>query len=130
MYFFKAYFTENNSPTEVEIICNKCGNYINISDMSLFDKVQSDYCIISINKTILCNCGNICGSGIVEPKKLQTIKEVTKSSHSSYTNIPNCPKCNSTAITASARGVNMIWGFIGASKTVNRCANCGYTWKP
>lgn len=41
-----------------------------------------------------------------------------------------CPKCGSTQITAGARGVNVVWGFIGASKTVNRCMNCGHTWKP
>ena len=41
-----------------------------------------------------------------------------------------CPKCNSTAITTGARGVNNFWGLLGASKTVNRCGNCGYTWKP
>ena len=40
------------------------------------------------------------------------------------------PKCNSTAITTGARGVNNFWGLLGASKTVNRCGNCGYTWKP
>lgn len=45
-------------------------------------------------------------------------------------NIPRCPKCGSTAITTGARGANHFWGFIGASKTVNRCGNCGYTWKP
>jgi cytochrome c-type biogenesis protein CcmH/NrfF len=42
----------------------------------------------------------------------------------------HCPKCKSTSITTGARGVNQFWGFIGASRTVNRCANCGYTWKP
>lgn len=41
-----------------------------------------------------------------------------------------CPKCDSTQITTGARGVSHFWGFIGASKTVNRCAKCGYTWKP
>lgn len=44
--------------------------------------------------------------------------------------IPFCPQCGSTAITTGARGVNAMWGLIGASKTVNRCGNCGYTWKP
>lgn len=44
--------------------------------------------------------------------------------------IVKCPKCGSTSISTGARGVNYIWGFIGASKTVNRCANCGHTWKP
>ena len=41
-----------------------------------------------------------------------------------------CPKCGSTQITTGARGVNHFWGFIGASKTVNRCGNCGHTWTP
>lgn len=41
-----------------------------------------------------------------------------------------CPRCGSTQITAGARGVNGVWGFIGASKTVNRCMKCGHSWKP
>lgn len=41
-----------------------------------------------------------------------------------------CPRCGSTAISTGARGVNWILGFIGASQTVNRCGNCGHTWKP
>lgn len=48
----------------------------------------------------------------------------------SQQNVPKCPKCNSTAITTGARGVSWFWGTIGSSKTVNCCANCGYTWKP
>lgn len=41
-----------------------------------------------------------------------------------------CPKCGSTAITTGARGVNWTLGLIGASKTVNRCGNCGHVFKP
>lgn len=41
-----------------------------------------------------------------------------------------CPKCGSTSIVTGARGVNFTTGTIGASKTVNRCANCGHMWKP
>ena len=41
-----------------------------------------------------------------------------------------CPKCGSSAISTGARGVNMTMGFFGASQTVNRCAKCGYKWKP
>lgn len=41
-----------------------------------------------------------------------------------------CPKCGSTSISTTARGANGFWGFVGASKTVNRCGSCGYTWKP
>ncbi len=43
---------------------------------------------------------------------------------------PKCPRCGSTSITTGARGVNNFWGFLGASKTVNRCGNCGHTWTP
>jgi DNA-directed RNA polymerase subunit RPC12/RpoP len=41
-----------------------------------------------------------------------------------------CPKCGSTSTTAGQRGYSLLTGFIGSSKTVNRCANCGYKWKP
>lgn len=53
-----------------------------------------------------------------------------KAIQQSQQNVPKCPKCNSTAITTGARGINWFWGTIGSGKTVNRCANCGYTWKP
>ncbi len=42
----------------------------------------------------------------------------------------HCPKCGSTSITTGARGVNLTFGLLGASKTVNRCGKCGHTWKP
>lgn len=45
-------------------------------------------------------------------------------------NTPQCPKCGSTAITAGQRGFSIITGFLGSGQTVNRCANCGYKWKP
>lgn len=41
-----------------------------------------------------------------------------------------CPKCSSTQITTGSRGYSIVTGFIGAGKTVNRCAKCGYSWKP
>ena len=53
-----------------------------------------------------------------------------KAIQQSQQNVPKCPKCNSTAITTGARGINGFWGLLGAGKTVNRCGNCGYTWKP
>lgn len=45
-------------------------------------------------------------------------------------NTPKCPKCGSTNISTGARGWKITTGFLGAGKTVNRCASCGYTWKP
>ena len=41
-----------------------------------------------------------------------------------------CPRCGSTSITTGQRGYSLLTGFIGSSKTVNRCGNCGYSWKP
>lgn len=57
-------------------------------------------------------------------------QESNKKVEESTKGVIHCPKCNSTAITTGARGVSWFWGTIGSSKTVNRCANCGYTWKP
>ena len=42
----------------------------------------------------------------------------------------HCPKCNSTNITTGSRGYSIVWGFIGAGKTVNRCGKCGHKWEP
>ena len=53
-----------------------------------------------------------------------------KSNNVHNENNPKCPKCGSTSITTGARGVNLTFGLLGASKTVNRCAKCGHTWKP
>lgn len=41
-----------------------------------------------------------------------------------------CPKCKSTNITTGSRGYNIVWGFIGSNKTMNRCAKCGHKWEP
>lgn len=41
-----------------------------------------------------------------------------------------CPRCKSTQITTGKRGFSMVTGFIGSNQTVNRCAKCGYSWKP
>lgn len=44
--------------------------------------------------------------------------------------IIRCPRCKSTTITTGSRGYSLLWGFLGSGSTVNRCGNCGYTWKP
>ena len=41
-----------------------------------------------------------------------------------------CPKCGSTLVTTGERGYSIIWGFMGAGSTVNRCGKCGFKWKP
>lgn len=59
-------------------------------------------------------------------------KEIVLKYHPTTKEDPNtvkCPKCGSTSITTGARGLNFTFGLLRASKTVNRCANCGHTWK-
>lgn len=41
-----------------------------------------------------------------------------------------CPKCGSTAVATGAMGYSFMTGFLGSGRTVNRCGNCGYKWKP
>lgn len=45
-------------------------------------------------------------------------------------NTVRCPRCGSTQITTGQRGYSLLTGFLGSNKTVNRCAACGYSWKP
>lgn len=45
-------------------------------------------------------------------------------------NTVRCPKCKSSAISTGQRGYSLLTGFLGSSKTVNRCAKCGYKWTP
>ncbi len=71
-------------------------------------KEISDQSIVCIN----------CGYPINQPQ--QTVD----------TNQVKCPKCGSTNITTDLRGWNVMTGFMGSGQTVNRCANCGYKWKP
>lgn len=44
--------------------------------------------------------------------------------------LTRCPKCHSTQISTGSRGFSIVSGFIGAGKTVNRCARCGHKWTP
>lgn len=41
-----------------------------------------------------------------------------------------CPHCGSNQITTGQRGFSLLTGFIGSSKTINRCGKCGWKWEP
>lgn len=56
-------------------------------------------------------------------------KHVEERARQDIQTIPKCPKCGSTAITAGQKGYSLLTGFLGSNKTVNRCVNCGHTWK-
>lgn len=93
------------------------------------------------------NCGSTNGNIIIERDCLKAISIVCSECQKKHIIIETpkrtsvlpkthkespvkCPKCGSTQITAGARGVNALWGFVGASKTVNRCMKCGHSWTP
>ena len=63
-------------------------------------------------------------------KKKQEQKERKRQEYLAHKDDPRCPKCGSTSITAGQRGYSLLTGFFGSGKTVNRCAKCGYKWKP
>lgn len=66
----------------------------------------------------------------VASKKKQDQKEQKIQEYLAHKDDPICPNCGSTSISAGQRGYSFLTGFFGSGNTVNRCANCGYKWKP
>lgn len=124
---FMPYLDENN------YICPNCGNktkdVIPEKDYILILKISTDpkfiKAMIDLNEK----------DPIEYQLKMATIRNQIQQqkqvkSQEKARNTLKCPRCGSTAITTGARGANHFWGLIGASKTVNRCGSCGYTWEP
>jgi len=83
------------------------------------------------NKFIAVRCQNCGKQQIVLEKHTDfDVRDVQRKRQAKASVPVRCPKCGSASISTGARGVNFKWGLIGASKTVNRCANCGHMWKP
>ena len=135
------------------IDCPECGNKISDKAVSCphcgYPLVEKNHCIINgvdidcsfvLDKNVLIDSDLLELCQIVEQwSKSGKIPPVFNGKVSTWEDDhreaiqqsqQNVPKCNSTAITTGARGVSWFWGTIGSSKTVNRCGNCGYTWKP
>lgn len=81
-------------------------------------------------------CKN-CGRQEIVLEKHTTINHRHNSSNCTTSNnkinnslTPKCPKCGSTSITTAKRGYKLLTGFIGSSKMLNTCQNCGHQWKP
>lgn len=98
-------------------------------DKEVYDKISNERCpickvtkphiIVEGIKEVCSVCGHVFNKEYVASHKDMISKPK-----------PICPKCGSTSITTGARGVDGFWGFLGASRTVNRCANCGHSWEP
>ncbi len=131
MYFDKVYYDENGNISEIQIICNKCGKFISVKyEKDVFIKVNNEFCILQ-NNHIVCDCGNHCLDGLLQPKPLYAISPSSSQSHTF--NIPKCPTCSSTKIeriTGTQRFITTgLFGLASSDigKTM-RCNNCGYKW--
>lgn len=131
-YFARGYLGLSLDPPFTDT-CPYCGTKLIDTGISFDDAITirdfSDF-----NKDIFNMMIDLHQKDLIEyTAKINMMKaniEKTKAIKKEIDTTPKCPKCGSTAITTGARGANWAWGFIGASQTVNRCGNCGYTWKP
>lgn len=141
------YWSSVDNPTEYVETCHKCLNLVVYNKQELINKTICPKCNgtnitkeETDNELIGCcsNCGN---KTIILYKKYVAInnrnmKQPTKEEKEKFHkfledfNAIKCPKCGSKNITTSKRGFSIITGFIGANKTVNRCAKCGHHWTP
>ena len=136
MYFNKTFFNEQYEPQSIQLICEKCGEYIEVKyNENYINKVQPEYCVVTNGKKIVCKCGNECQNGLIEPKKLQKIvyTKRTNMQSDSTLNVPKCPTCNSTniekiSITKKAFGGALYELFSTDVRNTMHCKNCGYKW--
>lgn len=129
LYSYIGYYTILKAPENK--ICLKCGNTLkeyNITkeEFTNIYKISKDHQFLEAMDDLKQN------DPIEFQLKMSQFKASLSQTQSAQEerNKVHCPKCHSTQITTGARGVNHFWGLIGASKTVNRCAKCGHTWKP
>lgn len=135
---FKCSHCGSNSYTAIQtehrltLVCGECGyaEEISGSKNKNINNVDPFKICPSCGKELLVEQHNCYYCGFDNRIDLSTPKSQTTQPASKASNIPKCPKCGSTAITAGQRGFKLTTGFIGSNKTVNRCANCGHTWKP
>lgn len=109
--------------------CNGVLEQINIScnDMYIIEDISTD-------KNFIQAMTDLKEKDIIEynlkMSQFRNQVEQQKSNKRQSSNTIHCPKCGSTNITAGQRGYSLVTGFIGSGSTVNRCAKCGYKWKP
>lgn len=123
--------------------CMKC--HSSLEKMSLTEKEFGFIQRISKNPDYILALNDLKGKDIIEfESKMENIRQqlndrdnqakIQRDSEKrvteQVTSQVHCPKCGSTQITTGQRGYSLFSGFLGSNKTVNRCANCGYSWKP
>lgn len=123
--------------------CIHCGYPIKKATMCIINGKEYDLNFIldeSIHKAKrvgmlrqLCNCGLKTAvdtiNDILEKQEIPKVLNLPIQ-QTEEENKPKCPKCGCTDIGVSNRGYSIVWGFIGAGKSMNVCKNCGHKWKP
>lgn len=123
MYLDKVYYNEKGKPSEIDIICDKCGTTIEITDMEVFSYLTSDICFLKNDKEITCVCGNIHNTEIITFRHLQELKECIVNKTDNQDTQVKCPKCGSTNIQIVPRKWSLLTGFL-TNKTDRVCVNC------
>lgn len=134
MYFDKTIFEEDGLPIEVDVICDKCGKILKITNLNVFSKISSDYCIIAQGNGIECECGNHHKKEVIEYKKLYSLDElIVPNKNINQANIPKCPTCGSTNVEKISTGKKVLGGamfglFSSDIRNTMHCKNCGAKW--
>lgn len=113
-------------------ICSECAWSITVDKQELVDNFECPDCgslrgeLEENDAKLGVRCLN-CGKVHIMLEKQTTINNRKKFLERDN---PKCPRCGSTAITTGQRGYHWFWGIHGSGESVNRCGNCGHTWKP
>lgn len=126
--------------TSIRLKCYECGTPYKSTDVNRNDPIKvlelckrefvEKYVGDTINWDIFNKRDEKWQKRLQEDNERDRKKQAKEQARQDAINHPKCPKCGSTAITAGQRGYTLLTGFLGSNKTVNRCANCGYSWKP
>lgn len=128
---------------EKDTVCDKCNTIMTTTNFSI-----NDYCAVlksekkaeflqRIRERYVINSpefdeklyNEVIDKEYMENMRVDALME-SLSKNSQKNNVLKCPKCGSTAVTTGQKGFSLLTGFWGSNKTVNRCGNCGYKWKP
>jgi len=113
--------------------CIKCGSENTTDEIDDYNCKMDDYLLlfrISHDGNFILQMLKLKNEDPIEYElKMAQFREIAERKKADESK-PRCPKCGSTSITAGQKGYSFWTGFLGSNKTVNRCSNCGHTWKP
>lgn len=113
--------------------CIKCGSENTTDEIDDYNCKMDDYLLlfnISHDGNFILQMLKLKNDDPIEYElKMAQFREIAERKKADESK-PRCPKCGSTSITAGQKGYSILTGFLGSNKTVNRCSNCGHTWKP